>query len=73
MTDWFGRRLTLANHETSKGRVVACANADLHKEAVAILGKTWMRRYISTSISEALLFIGVGIWLGFALSRPRSS
>ncbi|EED95117.1 member of the inositol monophosphatase protein family, partial [Thalassiosira pseudonana CCMP1335] len=37
MTDWFGRRLTLANHETSKGRVVACANADLHKEAVAIL------------------------------------
>lgn len=38
MTDWRGAKLTLDNHEASKGRVVACANEGLHKEAIAILG-----------------------------------
>lgn len=37
--DWEGRKLTLENHETSKGRVVACANEGLLEEALEILSK----------------------------------
>lgn len=71
MTDWYGRKLTLDNHERSRGRVVACANAGLHKEAVAILGKIWRRRYISSAITDGLVYMVVGIGLGMALARPR--
>ena len=35
--DWEGRKLTLENHERSKGRVVACANGALLEEALEIL------------------------------------
>lgn len=37
MTDWNGDDLTIAHHEASKGRVVATANAGLHKEALSLL------------------------------------
>jgi len=43
MTDWSGRKLTLQNHDVLKGRVFACANFKLHKQAIAILGKSWSR------------------------------
>jgi inositol-phosphate phosphatase/L-galactose 1-phosphate phosphatase/histidinol-phosphatase len=39
MSDWQGRRLTLDNHEESKGRVVAAANEALHREALEILAE----------------------------------
>jgi len=72
MTDWYGRRLTLENHERSKGRVVACANEGLHKEAIAILGKTWRNSFIPSITKDGLLYLAVGAILGAALSRPRS-
>ena len=37
ISDWTGETLTLANHEKSKGRVVACANTELHLQALEIL------------------------------------
>ena len=64
MTDWCGRRLTLSNHETSRGRVVACANATLHREAVAILGKSWRRSDGSSFISNSLWYFALGIGFG---------
>ena len=39
ISDWNGRKLTLQNHETSKGRVLACSNLSLHRQAVEILNK----------------------------------
>eukprot|EP00574_Skeletonema_japonicum_P007297 CAMPEP_0201738032 /NCGR_PEP_ID=MMETSP0593-20130828/43958_1 /ASSEMBLY_ACC=CAM_ASM_000672 /TAXON_ID=267983 /ORGANISM="Skeletonema japonicum, Strain CCMP2506" /LENGTH=366 /DNA_ID=CAMNT_0048232139 /DNA_START=40 /DNA_END=1137 /DNA_ORIENTATION=+ len=39
ITDWNGVELTLQNHEISKGRVLACANAKLHDQALEILSK----------------------------------
>ena len=72
MTDWDGRRLTLENHERSRGRVVACANEELHKEAMAILGKKWSGiGSISSNIRQGLLYLAVGIGIGIALSKPR--
>ncbi len=89
MTDWMGRKLTLDNHELSKGRVVACANAYLHQEAIAILGKDYtttttttegkQRRSSPISITASVLkdhgiwCMVVGIGIGIALSRPRGS
>jgi inositol-phosphate phosphatase/L-galactose 1-phosphate phosphatase/histidinol-phosphatase len=74
MTDWCGRRLTLENHERSKGRVVACANEGLHKEAIAILGKSWQKNsFISSTTRDGLFCLVVGAILGAVLSRPRSS
>ena len=37
MTDWTGAALTIPNHEASKGRVVAAANASLHAEALKLI------------------------------------
>lgn len=37
ISDWTGRKLTLQNHETSKGRVVASSNLSLHRQALEIL------------------------------------
>ena len=37
MTDWTGTDLTIAHHEASKGRVLACANAGIHAEALSLL------------------------------------
>lgn len=82
MTDWTGRKLTLENHELSKGRVVACANAQLHQEAIAILGNTHTdgkRRRNLTSITTSVMrdhgiwCMAVGIGIGIALSRPRGN
>ena len=82
MTDWMGRKLTLENHELSKGRVVACANAELHQEAIAILGKSYTdeRRCrspisIITSVlkDHGIWCMAVGIGIGIALSKPRGS
>ena len=53
MTDWMGRKLTLHNHELSKGRVVACANAQLHQEAIAILGKDYTTTITPTTAIAA--------------------
>ena len=63
MTDWQGRRLTLDNHEASRGRVVACANEALHREAVAILGGGWSgRSCISTIVKGGILNLAVGMY-----------
>ena len=40
ISDWNGEKLTLKNHEKSKGRVVASANAMLHAQALEILSKS---------------------------------
>eukprot|EP00581_Thalassiosira_minuscula_P028424 CAMPEP_0183759842 /NCGR_PEP_ID=MMETSP0739-20130205/7341_1 /TAXON_ID=385413 /ORGANISM="Thalassiosira miniscula, Strain CCMP1093" /LENGTH=386 /DNA_ID=CAMNT_0025997685 /DNA_START=168 /DNA_END=1328 /DNA_ORIENTATION=- len=40
ITDWTGETLTLGNHESSKGRVVASANSQLHDQALQILNKS---------------------------------
>ena len=39
ISDWNGEKLTLKNHEKSKGRVVASANSMLHAQALEILSK----------------------------------
>jgi len=72
MSDWYGRRLTLENHERSKGRVVAAASKELHEEAIAILGKRWKpKSVISTIIREGAMFLALGIGIGIALSKPK--
>jgi len=42
ITDWTGESLTLGNHESSKGRVVASANSILHDQALQILNTPTM-------------------------------
>ena len=37
ISDWTGESLTLENHESSKGRVIASANSLLHDQALQIL------------------------------------
>ena len=39
ISDWNGMKLSLQNHDLSKGRVVACANTKLHEQALEILSK----------------------------------
>lgn len=82
MTDWMGRKLTLENHDLSKGRVVACANAELHKEAIAILGKSYtdgkssrspMSIIASVMKDHGIWCMAIGIGIGIALSKPRGS
>jgi inositol-phosphate phosphatase/L-galactose 1-phosphate phosphatase/histidinol-phosphatase len=71
MSDWCGRRLTLQNLEISKGRVVACANRELHWQALAILGKEWKKPFLTSTVKDALIPMAVGICLGMAFSRSR--
>ncbi|KAL7541767.1 hypothetical protein ACHAXR_012155 [Thalassiosira sp. AJA248-18] len=72
MTDWCGRRLTLDNHEVSKGRVVACANEGLHKEAMAILGESWKSpSFVSSIIKDGIWYLAAGIGIGIALAKPK--
>ncbi|MBV5346484.1 MAG: hypothetical protein JZU63_13745 [Rhodoferax sp.] len=73
ITDWDGRRLTLQNHDASRGRVVACANAGLHVEAVALLGKTWSRsgHVIFSTIKHGIWFVAFGIGIGMAISKAK--
>ena len=73
ITDWDGRRLTLQNHDASRGRVVACANAGLHEEAIAILGKTWSRsgHVIFSTIKHGIWFVAFGIGIGMAISKAK--
>lgn len=72
MTDWSGRKLTLQNHEACKGRVVACANKELHRQAVSILGNEWRKRVIATcTLTNTLLPMAIGVCFGMALSRSR--
>jgi inositol-phosphate phosphatase/L-galactose 1-phosphate phosphatase/histidinol-phosphatase len=40
ISDWNGEKLTLQNHEINKGRVLACANAKLHEQALEVLSKS---------------------------------
>mmetsp|Transcript_117713 Transcript_117713/g.327817 ORF Transcript_117713/g.327817 Transcript_117713/m.327817 type:complete len:661 (-) Transcript_117713:112-2094(-) len=39
MSDWNGRELALQNHEASRGRVIAAANAALHEAALRLLAE----------------------------------
>uniref|UniRef100_A0A7S2DN92 histidinol-phosphatase n=1 Tax=Haptolina brevifila TaxID=156173 RepID=A0A7S2DN92_9EUKA len=39
MSDWRGIELSIPNHEASKGRVVAAANADLHAAALKLISE----------------------------------
>ncbi|KAL9191555.1 hypothetical protein ACHAXT_001261 [Thalassiosira profunda] len=81
MTDWQGRKLTLGNHEASKGRVVACANEGLHREVIEILGKSWGRSNAIASAVKGGVWplvagIAIGMWplgiaIGMLLSKPR--
>ena len=73
MTDWCGRKLTLQNHETCKGRVVACANEKLHSQAIGILRKKWRRSVFSCDmkVTDALIPMALGVCLGMTLSRTR--
>lgn len=73
MTDWNGDRLTLQNHAKSKGRVVACSNDGLHKEAISVLGKKWKKSLMSSFISSGACYITVGVGIGFLLGRSRVS
>ena len=76
MSDWSGKKLTLQNHKACKGRVVACANEKLHKQALSILAKkTWTKKLMGSrerTWTDTLLSIVFGIGLGMALSKPRS-
>jgi inositol-phosphate phosphatase/L-galactose 1-phosphate phosphatase/histidinol-phosphatase len=72
MTDWNGNRLTLQNHEASKGRVIAAANKKLHTEAVQIL--RYNRGTAGTDTSSIAAVVQrhtppllAGIVIGFAL------
>ena len=72
MTDWCGRRLTLHNHDASRGRVVACANEELHKEVIGILGNSWNRpSHISTIIRDGIWYFAIGVGIGIALAKPK--
>jgi len=79
MTDWRGERLTLGNHEASMGRVVACSNEGLHKEAMAILGKKWSggssskgpSSFVSSILKEGIWYLAVGIGIGFAVAKSK--
>lgn len=74
MTDWRGKRLTLGNHESSKGRVVACANSSLHREAIAILGETYVQTgSLAATIlrRDILCSLAVGVGIGMMCSRKR--
>ncbi|KAL7482187.1 hypothetical protein ACHAW6_007871 [Cyclotella cf. meneghiniana] len=71
MTDWCGRKLTLQNHEASKGRVVACANRKLHQQAISILGKKWRKSTIASTYVDSIFPLALGVFLGVALSRSR--
>lgn len=72
MTDWQGAKLTLDNHKKSKGRVVACANERLHKEAIAILRKSWNpKSLVSSTFKNGIWYLVVGIGVGFALAKPK--
>ena len=56
ISDWTGERLTLANHEKSKGRVVACANKELHSQALKILStSTHEDEDVGSTIDDPLL------------------
>lgn len=50
ISDWTGDVLSLANHEKSKGRVLASANSVLHSQALEILSTPSVE-----SIEDALL------------------
>jgi len=72
MTDWYGRRLTLDNHDRSKGRVVACANEGLHREAVAILGKSWgTTSMISSIVKGSMWHLAAGVCIGIAIAKSK--
>ena len=72
MTDWYGRRLTLSNHKRSKGRVVACANEGLHREAVAILGKNWgTTSMISSIVKGGMWHLAAGVCIGIAIAKSK--
>mmetsp|Transcript_51808 Transcript_51808/g.110135 ORF Transcript_51808/g.110135 Transcript_51808/m.110135 type:complete len:312 (-) Transcript_51808:56-991(-) len=72
MTDWRGNRLTLGNHQASMGRVVACANEELHREAIAILGKRWSRpSFVFSIVKDGIWHLAVGIFIGIALAKPK--
>jgi len=54
ISDWNGRKLTLQNHEMSKGRVLACSNLSLHHQAVEILNTP-----LDVSDNNAILAVAI--------------
>lgn len=77
MTDWSGRRLTLENHEVSRGRVVAASSPALHREALAILSadstsKDTTLSFLSSAFQDPGTMLPVfilGLSIGVAASR----
>ena len=78
MTDWNGRRLTLQNHISCHGRVVACANLKLHQEAIGILQQTSRKgtalvtktkTTFKNNHQSLLVGIAIGVAVGMILSR----
>lgn len=70
MSDWQGRRLTLANHSESKGRVIAAANEALHREALKVLSGDDDGSTGTAAAMAAVLGIALGLGaVQLALSR----
>ena len=73
MTDWNGNRLTLQNHlqGISKGRVVACTNPQLHREAITLLQQETKSSKRKESASMLIIGIAIGMTMGMILSSSR--
>lgn len=79
MTDWNGERLTLQHHSASMGRVVAVANAELHREAIQILStrsgneactpSTLNMRVSQFSLPSLIAGLAVGVILSMTCSK----
>ena len=59
ISDWTGSKLTLSNHERSKGRVLASANAMLHNQALSILNTPTKQTVVSDDVPDDKLFAAI--------------
>mmetsp|Transcript_22004 Transcript_22004/g.54451 ORF Transcript_22004/g.54451 Transcript_22004/m.54451 type:complete len:377 (+) Transcript_22004:167-1297(+) len=75
ITDWNGNTLTLQNHDNSKGRVVACANAVLHSKILITLSDrrrtTGRKSYLLRTVLRYAFTLITGIVLG-AIGKPTN-
>ena len=68
ISDWRGKRLTLQNHNDSKGRVVACSNEELHSKMLDVLDKRWFVSRIESMVGRAFIFVA-GTVVGAIIPR----
>lgn len=67
VTDWNGASLTIQNHEASKGRVVAAANATLHSAALAVLKRGGAANEAPAEVASERLLGATLLALGVAI------